>query len=104
MLAICIFVTMIFNLRGALFLGDSGAYASGMAISLLTIYVYNTTNGTLHADVVVVWFIVPVLDCLRLIVTRISAKCSLHAPLQGPNLGLFRGPEVGRLHLALRQL
>jgi UDP-GlcNAc:undecaprenyl-phosphate GlcNAc-1-phosphate transferase len=71
-LAICLFVTMVFNLRGLLFLGDSGAYASGIAISLLMIHTYNTTSGTLHADVVVVWFIVPVLDCLRLIITRIS--------------------------------
>jgi len=80
LLAICIFVTMIFNLRGRLFLGDSGAYASGMAISLLTIYIYNTTSGTLHADVVVVWFIVPVLDCLRLIVTRIGERRSPGSP------------------------
>jgi UDP-GlcNAc:undecaprenyl-phosphate GlcNAc-1-phosphate transferase len=80
LLAVCNFVTMIFNLRGRLFLGDSGAYASGMAISLLTIYVYNTTNGTLHADVVLVWFIVPVLDCLRLIVTRISERRSPASP------------------------
>jgi UDP-GlcNAc:undecaprenyl-phosphate GlcNAc-1-phosphate transferase len=80
LLAICTFVTMIFNLRGQIFLGDSGAYASGMAISLLTIYVYNTTSGTLQADVVVVWFIVPVLDCLRLIVARISEHRSPGAP------------------------
>ncbi len=80
LLAISIFVTMIFNLRGRLFLGDSGAYSLGMAISLLTIYVYNSTSGTLHADVVVVWFIVPVLDCLRLIVTRISEHRSPGSP------------------------
>ena len=80
LLAICIFVTMIFNLRGRLFLGDSGAYALGMVIPLLTIYVYNSTSGTLHADVVVVWFIVPVLDCLRLIVTRLSEHRSPGSP------------------------
>jgi UDP-GlcNAc:undecaprenyl-phosphate GlcNAc-1-phosphate transferase len=80
LLAICISVTMIFNLRGRLFLGDSGAYALGMAICLLTILVYNTTSETLHADVVVVWFIVPVLDCLRLIVTRISEHRSPGSP------------------------
>ncbi len=61
-------------------MGDSGAYALGMAIALLTIYVYNTTSGTLHADVVVVWFIVPVLDCLRLMVTRISERRSPGSP------------------------
>ncbi len=80
LLANCILVTMIFNLRGRLFLGDSGAYALGMAIALLTIYVYNTTSGTLHADVVVVWFIVPVLDCLRLMVTRIGEHRSPWSP------------------------
>ena len=46
LLAICIFVTMMFNLSGRLFLGDSGAYALGVGISLLTIYVYNKTSGT----------------------------------------------------------
>ena len=80
LLAVCIFVTIIFNLRGRLFLGNSGAYALGMAIPLLTIYVYNSTSGTLHADVVVVWFIVPVLDCLRLIVTRINEHRSPGSP------------------------
>ncbi len=92
LLAICIFVTMIFNLRGRLFLGDSGAYALGMTFSLLTIYVYNTTSGTLHADVVVVWFLVPVLDCLRLMVTRISERRSPGSP------------DVNHLHHRLQRL
>ena len=80
LLAFVLFITLVFNLDGLLFLGDSGSYSLGMTISLLTVYIYNTTSGTLHADAVVAWFIVPVLDCLRLMVTRISKHRSLGSP------------------------
>ena len=69
-LIVCTFVTLVFNLRGKLFLGNSGAYALALTVSILTIHTYNTTNGLLRADVVVAWFIVPVLDCLRLMAAR----------------------------------
>jgi len=70
LLALCLSVVLIFNLRGKLFLGDSGTYSSGLAISLLTIYVYNESPIRLPADTVVAWFIVPVVDCLRLMLIR----------------------------------
>ena len=73
---LCLFVTLLFNLKGRLFLGDSGSYTVGFTISLLTILIYNTSNGALHADAVVAWFIVPVLDCLRLMAVRASEKRS----------------------------
>ena len=76
LLIVCTFVTMVFNLKGRLFLGNSGAYALGITASILSAYIYNTTSGTLHADVVVAWFIVPVLDCLRLMVTRLCERRS----------------------------
>lgn len=76
LLAFCLTVTLIFNLRGKLFLGDSGTYASGLAISLLTIYVYNQSAIRLPADTVVAWFIVPVLDCLRLMLMRALGRRS----------------------------
>lgn len=69
-LALCLSVTLAFNLKGKLFLGNSGSYALGLAISLLTIYTYNETPIRLPADAVVAWFIVPVLDCLRLMLMR----------------------------------
>jgi UDP-GlcNAc:undecaprenyl-phosphate GlcNAc-1-phosphate transferase len=70
LLAICLLVTLIFNLKGKLFLGDSGTNATGVTIGLLTIYTYNMTAGQLYADAVVAWFIVPVIDCLRLMAVR----------------------------------
>ena len=77
---ICLFVTLIFNLSGKLFLGNSGAYASAIITSFLAILIYNTTERTIYADGVVVWFMVPVLDCLRLMVTRIAEGRSPASP------------------------
>jgi UDP-GlcNAc:undecaprenyl-phosphate GlcNAc-1-phosphate transferase len=76
LLALCLFVTLLFNLRGKLFLGDSGSYTVGFTISLVTIYTYNASSGALHADAVVAWFIVPVVDCLRLMAVRASKRRS----------------------------
>lgn len=83
LLGLCLLATLLFNLRGRLFLGDSGSYSIGMAISLLTILVYNSAGGTLPADAVVAWFILPVLDCLRLMVVRASQRLSPMTPDQG---------------------
>jgi UDP-GlcNAc:undecaprenyl-phosphate GlcNAc-1-phosphate transferase len=80
LLAICLFVTLIFNLRGKLFLGDSGTYATGLTIGLLTVYTYNMTDGRLYADAVVAWFIVPVIDCLRLMAVRAIQRRSPMSP------------------------
>jgi UDP-GlcNAc:undecaprenyl-phosphate GlcNAc-1-phosphate transferase len=91
-LAVSTFVTLIFNLRGKLFLGDSGSYALGLTISLLSIYVYNNAIGTLHADVVVVWFLVPVVDCLRLMTIR---ACERRSPTS---------PDTNHLHHRLHRL
>jgi UDP-GlcNAc:undecaprenyl-phosphate GlcNAc-1-phosphate transferase len=80
LLAICLLVTLIFNLRGKLFLGDCGSYATGLTIGLLTIYSYNMTADRLYADAVVAWFIVPVVDCLRLMAVRALARRSPMSP------------------------
>ena len=71
LLMVFLFLTLLFNLRGRLFLGDSGAYGLSIAIALVAIYLYNSPGTQLYADVVVVWFAAPVVDCLRLISTRI---------------------------------
>jgi UDP-GlcNAc:undecaprenyl-phosphate/decaprenyl-phosphate GlcNAc-1-phosphate transferase len=92
LLATCLLVTLVFNLRGRLFLGDSGTYAAGLTIGLLTVYTYNMTEGRLYADIVVAWFIVPVVDCLRLMAVRALARCS---PMS---------PDTNHLHHRLRRL
>ncbi len=40
-LAIGLRITMVFNLRNKLFLGDAGSYALSVVIGALTIYAYN---------------------------------------------------------------
>jgi len=70
LLCLCLLVTLVFNLMGRLFLGNSGAYALGIMLGLLSAYIYNEGSERLAADVIVVWFIVPVVDCLRLMATR----------------------------------
>ena len=64
-------ITMAFNLRGRLFLGDAGSYAISVMIGLLAIYVYNQNFTRLPADMPALWFLVPVLDCLRLMISRV---------------------------------
>lgn len=65
-------VALPFNLRGRLFLGDSGAYAASVLTGLLIIYTYNTSERMLAATVML-WLIIPVLDCLRIITVRMRA-------------------------------
>lgn len=71
MLAAALAVTLPFNLRGRLFLGDAGSYALSVLIGLSAIHIYNM-SATLSAVSVMMWFLVPVLDCLRLIAKRVS--------------------------------
>ena len=66
----CLVVALIFNLFGRHFLGDSGSYALSIFVALMATYSYRESGGALHADVVVAWFIIPVADCIRLVVER----------------------------------
>lgn len=63
-------VTFAFNMRGRLFLGDAGSYGISAIIGLLAVYVYNHAFDTWGAEHVMLLFIVPVLDTLRLITAR----------------------------------
>ena len=67
---ISLLIALVFNLAGRLFLGDSGAYAIGIAIGLVTLYVYGVEFARLPADMVMLWFLVPVIDTLRLMLVR----------------------------------
>lgn len=68
--AVCIAVVMMFNLAGHLFLGDAGTYGISIIIGLAAIYIYNVSFVELAADAIVLMFILPVLDTLRLMITR----------------------------------
>lgn len=62
-------VTLLFNVRGRLFIGDCGAFAIAFTVGIVTIETHN--QGRLPLETVVVWFLLPVVDCLRLIPLRI---------------------------------
>jgi UDP-GlcNAc:undecaprenyl-phosphate GlcNAc-1-phosphate transferase len=63
-------VALAFNLRGRMFLGDSGCYSLSFIIAMLTIYVYDIAFTVLPADLVALWFLIPVVDCLRVMSVR----------------------------------
>jgi UDP-GlcNAc:undecaprenyl-phosphate/decaprenyl-phosphate GlcNAc-1-phosphate transferase len=69
-----------YNLTGRLFLGDAGSYSIGATIGVLMIYVYCQTDGALPMLTVVLWLLVPVVDCLRVMVTRLGDERSPLTP------------------------
>jgi UDP-GlcNAc:undecaprenyl-phosphate GlcNAc-1-phosphate transferase len=63
-------ILLLYNVAGALFLGDAGSYAIGGTIGILMIYCYHRADGDLPVLTVVLWLIVPVADCLRVMAMR----------------------------------
>jgi UDP-GlcNAc:undecaprenyl-phosphate/decaprenyl-phosphate GlcNAc-1-phosphate transferase len=62
-------VTLLFNARGRLFLGDCGTFAVTFVLGLLVIAAHN--SGWLSFDQMLLWFFIPIVDCLRLIWARL---------------------------------
>lgn len=73
-----VLVVLVFNLRGLVFLGDCGTFGIGFMMALLAIA--SLRSGRLSAETLLVWFFMPVLDCLRVIAARLVAGRS---PLRG---------------------
>jgi UDP-GlcNAc:undecaprenyl-phosphate/decaprenyl-phosphate GlcNAc-1-phosphate transferase len=69
-------ILLAYNLSGRLFLGDAGSYSLGVSIGLLMLYVHHQAGGRLPMLTVMLWLLVPVLDCLRVMVARILANRS----------------------------
>lgn len=65
-------IFLAFNLRGRIFLGDCGSYGVTFAIGLMVTLAH--AQGKISLETIIVWFFIPVIDCLRLLVSR---------PLQG---------------------
>lgn len=63
-------VTLLFNARGRLFLGDCGTFAITFVLGTLIISAHNA--GHIAYDQAFIWFFIPIADCLRLIATRLS--------------------------------
>lgn len=76
----CAAAALVFNLKGRVFSGSAGAYSGAVFIALCTIAVYRQTRSNLPAQTVAIWFWLPVVDCLRLMTSRVLASRS---PLSG---------------------
>lgn len=74
-----LFILLPYNLMGYLFLGDAGSYSLGVVVGMLMIYVYNA-SAELPMLTVVLWLLIPVIDCLRVMAMRLLAARS---PLSG---------------------
>lgn len=70
-LAAMLIVLFVFNMRGALFLGDGGTYGLSAIIGLAATYSYNFQNGLMAADQLILLFLVPIADMMRLIAHRL---------------------------------
>lgn len=71
-------VFLLFNLPGKMFLGDCGSYGVAFAIGLMVTLAH--ARGQVSLETVIVWFFVPVADCLRLMITR---KLQGRSPFDG---------------------
>ncbi len=76
-------IFLLFNFSGKIFLGDCGSYGITFALGLLVARAH--ADHLVSLETVIVWFFIPVMDCLRLMIAR---------PLQGRSI--FQG---GRDHL-----
>ena len=71
-------ITLAFNARGRLFLGDCGTFAVTFVLGLLVIAAHN--SGWLSFDQMLLWFFIPIVDCLRLMISRVRRG---QAPSEG---------------------
>jgi UDP-GlcNAc:undecaprenyl-phosphate/decaprenyl-phosphate GlcNAc-1-phosphate transferase len=72
-LAALLGVLFVFNMSGRLFLGDGGTYGLSAIIGLAATYSYNFQNGLMAADQLILLFLVPITDMMRLIAHRLWA-------------------------------
>lgn len=73
-------IALTYNLRGRIFSGSAGSYGVSFFIGLSAIATYHLSAGQMPAEVPLFWFYLPVLDCLRVSVLRISHRRSPLSP------------------------
>ncbi|MBP7339056.1 glycosyltransferase family 4 protein [Niveispirillum sp.] len=73
-------VFLIFNMRGRIFLGDSGAYGVSAVMGLLGLAITSHPDSSLTNMQLMGLFLLPVVDCLRLIVSRLRAGRAPFSP------------------------
>ena len=97
-IVLIIFLSFILNYQGKYFLGNSGALFISSFIGLLVIYLYNSNlnaNNLLNVEKIILIFLIPGLDMLRLFILRISNNKS---PFSG-DLNHFHHYLVKNLYL-----
>jgi len=97
-ITLIIFFSFIFNYKGEYFLGNSGSLVLGSFTGLLSIYLYNSylnNENIISVEKVVLIFLIPGLDMLRLFILRVSSKKS---PFFG-DLNHFHHLLITNLHL-----
>jgi len=73
--ALIIFLSFILNYQGKYFLGNSGSLFLSSFIGLLTIFLYNSNlnfRNLINVEKIILIFLIPGLDMLRLFILRIS--------------------------------
>ena len=97
-ITLIIFLSFVFNYQGKYFLGNSGSLFISSFIGLLTIYLYNfnlNTKNLFSVEKIILIFLIPGLDMLRLFILRLSNKKS---PFFG-DLDHFHHLLISNLHL-----
>lgn len=67
-LAVLSAIFLVLNLQGKVFLGDCGSYGISFILGLLSILAQ--ARGQVPPETIIVWFFIPVMDCLRLLIGR----------------------------------
>ena len=97
-ITLIIFLSFVLNYQGKYFLGNSGSLFISSFIGLLTIYLYNfnlNTKNSFSVEKIILIFLIPGLDMLRLFILRLSNKKS---PFLG-DLDHFHHLLISNLHL-----
>jgi UDP-GlcNAc:undecaprenyl-phosphate GlcNAc-1-phosphate transferase len=97
-ITLIIFLSFVINYQGKYFIGNSGSLFISSFIGLLTIYLYNfnlNMKNLLSVEKIILIFLIPGLDMLRLFIIRLSNKKS---PFLG-DLNHFHHLLISNLHL-----
>ena len=71
LIALPILLFLILNFKSKTFIGNSGSYFLGFLLSFLVIKIYKFESGFLKADEIILLMFYPVMDLVRLFITRI---------------------------------
>jgi UDP-GlcNAc:undecaprenyl-phosphate GlcNAc-1-phosphate transferase len=104
-LAGILIVLLAFNLAGKLFLGDGGSYGLATFIGFVALLTANQPRAHASSDQIALVFLLPVIDMIRLMITRLARRQSPFAGdrdhLHHHLLGAFGWPGGLAIYLML---